>query len=172
MYYVKRIRVTGMDDFLLTNWYEQLENLKSMLNVEVEICPQNRFFCATALATEGIMNGVDAVTATFSGFGRHCGFAAFEEVMMAVKTLMGCPLNVNLRVFQSIKEVFESISGYRISTTKPVIGTDIFKYESGIHASCEGLNASKILSKIRERCINLRRGLNDEELRELYGGRL
>ena len=126
----QNIRIVGFDDLMQHDYLTVFKRIQKINNGLVEFCPQNRYFCASALATEWILNGGESTVVSFNGSG---GFAALEEVMMALRITKRHKPNLDLSVFRKIKDIYQELSGENISRNKAVIGNSIFEVESGIH---------------------------------------
>lgn len=126
----KEIRIVGLDDLILHDYLYVFDKINKYAEKRIEFCPQNSFNFASALAVEWVLNGGKSVVASFNGGG---GFAALEEVIMALRIAKRYKPNVDLSVFRRIKELYEIITGEKISGNKAVIGEKIFNVESGIH---------------------------------------
>lgn len=126
----QNIRIVGLDDLMRHDYLYVFERLKWITGIQPEFCPQNNCFCATALAVEWVLNGGDNIAASFCGCG---GFAALEEVVMALRITKRHKPNLDLSVLREVRKLYEELSGFAISTNKPVIGERIFDVESGIH---------------------------------------
>ncbi|PYG84826.1 homocitrate synthase NifV [Ruminiclostridium sufflavum DSM 19573] len=124
------IRIVGLDDLLQHDYISAFDRIKKINSGALELCPQNSCYCASALAVEWILNGGSSVAVSFSGNG---GFAALEEVVMALRITKRHKPNLDLSVFVQIKNLFEEITEKKILKNKPVIGNGIFDVESGIH---------------------------------------
>jgi len=124
------VRFVGLDDLLQHDYLNIFERLKHLSDTQAEFCPQNSYYCATALAVEWILNGGENIAVSFCGSG---GFAALEEVMMALRIAKRHKPNLDLSVLREVKRVYEELSGINISGNKPVVGNNIFEVESGIH---------------------------------------
>ncbi len=127
---IKNVRIIGLDDLLIHDYVNTFDKIKGIFSGRLEFCPQNRYFCATALATEWILNDGENVVTSFSGAG---GFAALEELLMILRIAKRHKPNMNLAVFRKIKELYEELTGYQIAGNKAIIGDHIFDVESGIH---------------------------------------
>lgn len=126
----QNIRIVGFDDLMQHDYLSVFKRIQKINSGRVEFCPQNRYFCASALAAEWILNGGESVVVSFNGNG---GFAALEEVMMALRITKRHKPNQDLSVFRSIKKLYQELSGENIPQNKAVIGNSIFEVESGIH---------------------------------------
>lgn len=124
------VRIVGLDDLMQHDYLNIFERLKFLSGTQAEFCPQNNYYCATALAVEWVLNGGDNIAVSFCGSG---GFAALEEVVMALRITKRHKPNLNLSVLREVKNLYEELSGVTVSGNKPVIGNNIFEVESGIH---------------------------------------
>lgn len=101
----------------------------------LEINPSNTLQMATSIAVDAALSGAGSLFLTFSGLdSQGNGFAATEEVVSALLLLTEQQETVSLKELKDLACCFESLSGIPISRRKPLLGKDIFKYESGIHA--------------------------------------
>lgn len=124
------VRIVGLDDLLQHDYLNIFERLKFLSGTQTEFCPQNNYYCATALAVEWVLSGGENIAVSFCGCG---GFAALEEVIMALRITKRHKPNLDLSVLREVKKLYEELSGVSIPGNKPVIGNSIFEVESGIH---------------------------------------
>ncbi len=139
---VKGVRLMGLSTECSMDWVEQMRRIKVDTGLLVDICPDNRYHTATALAVEAVMGGADAVTVSFAGYGSDISYAPFEEVMAAVKVLIKPVGRISLELLPRMAKYFKFMTRLSISSVKPIIGSDIFVYESGIHADGISKNPS------------------------------
>jgi len=126
----QNIRIVGLDDLLQHDYLAVFNKIKKNYRGRIEFCPQNNYYCASALATEWVLNGGDNIVVSFSGSG---GFAALEEVVIALRITKRYKPNLDLSVFVQIKSLYEELTNEIIPRNKAVIGNSIFEVESGIH---------------------------------------
>ncbi|SHH67532.1 homocitrate synthase/isopropylmalate synthase family protein [Clostridium grantii] len=109
-------------------------------NIDIWICPDNKSFSATALAVELYDEGVDYINLSFNGFKSESinNWACFEEVVMALNIIYKKEIKSTTNLFPQVKGLFEKLTDFIIEDNKPVIGSGIFKCESGIHV--DGIN--------------------------------
>lgn len=131
--YIHTIRLTGLREYEHKSWAESLEKIRQQC-VELDLCPSNSLHMAGAIAVEGLLQGVQTVTGSFSGFGQHRSYAPLEEVMTSMAVLGSTFKVYNLAVLPELCKKFCEITGKTMLENKPVIGSAIFTYESGIHA--------------------------------------
>lgn len=126
----QKIRITGLED-LMTRDYSEV--FKALLNSGVDtldLCPSNHHHCATAIALEWLLAGGQSISC---GFANHHHFPPLEEVLMGLKVHQPHTFTGDLSVLSELRNLYEKLSGQPVGKMKAIIGTDIFKVESGIH---------------------------------------
>jgi homocitrate synthase NifV len=114
--------------------FEIITELIKQTAMDIEMHTHNDFGMATANALAGIKAGARFVGVTVNGLGERAGNAALEEVAMALKHLHGVNLGVNTKDFRNLCEYVARASGRQLYPGKPIVGTNTFAHESGIHA--------------------------------------
>ncbi len=114
--------------------FEIITELIKQTEMDIEMHTHNDFGMATANALAGIKAGARFVGVTVNGLGERAGNAALEEVAMALKHLHGVNLGVNTKDFRNLCEYVARASGRQLYPGKPIVGTNTFAHESGIHA--------------------------------------
>ncbi len=114
--------------------YKVIKELIEHTGLEIEMHTHNDFGMAVANAIAGIHGGATWVNVTVGGLGERAGNAAYEEVVMALKYLEGFDLNVDTTRFTEIVDYVMTAAGRQIPAWKPVVGSNMFAHESGIHA--------------------------------------
>jgi homocitrate synthase NifV len=128
---LNNIRIVGLDDLLCHNYVHVIEEILKLFKLgNVIFCPEDNYYCATALAVEWLLLGGKEVTTSFASVG---GRAATEEVYMAMNIVKRFKPNQSLKTLVEIKELFEEIIHKKVPPCKPIIGSEIFDVESGIH---------------------------------------
>lgn len=129
---LQNVRIRGLDDILNHDYTPAFQYLQRRFSGKIQLCPENGYHCATAIAVEWIANGGHDAAASFAGIG---GFAPLEEVLMALRLQQRRKPNADFSVFPRIRELMEEITGEPVAKSKPVIGEDIFCVEAGIHVN-------------------------------------
>lgn len=124
-------RIIGLDDIIMHDYRYYFQTLADIFGNRLDICPQNEYGCATAIAVEWVIWGGKSVSVSYAGIG---GFAPLEEVIVALRIKTRRKPNRNLEALREIKDIYTQITGNAISKKKPVIGEGIFAVEAGIHA--------------------------------------
>lgn len=125
------VRIRGLDDLICHDYEYYFNEIRmSLKNNRINLCPENTFYCATAIAILWLTTGGLEVTTSFAGCGN---MAATEEVCLAMRIIERVKPNQKFDALVSLREWYEEITNEKISCRKPVIGRRIFHVESGIH---------------------------------------
>jgi homocitrate synthase NifV len=114
--------------------YKVVKELVEHTGLEVEMHTHNDFGMATANALAGIHGGATWVNVTLGGLGERAGNAALEQVVMALKYIEGLDIEIETERFREIVDYTMVAAGRTIPAWKPVVGSNMFAHESGIHA--------------------------------------
>ncbi len=112
--------------------HERVSRLLSV-GVEVEFHGHNDFGLATANTLAAVRAGAGWVSTTVTGLGERAGNAALEEVALAVRHLLGMPVDLDTTGFAPLAERVARAAGRPLPVGKPVVGRYAFAHESGIH---------------------------------------
>ncbi len=91
---------------------------------------------AVANTLIAVENGARHVEATMNGLGERAGNAALEEIVMALRTRFPeweGALSVHPREIYRSSRLISRVTGVPIPPNKPVVGSNAFAHESGIH---------------------------------------
>lgn len=100
--------------------------------IPVEVHTHNDFGMAVATELAGIAAGADVIHSCVNGLGERTGNAAAEELMVAMKVLLGTDNDYKLDKLMDLCQLVEKISGVPIATNKPIAGSRNYTRESGI----------------------------------------
>lgn len=127
----QQVRIVGLDDLMSHDYNEKMKQiLLNFKSSHINFCPENSYYCASALAVQWILNGGKEVTTSFTGRNNK---ASTEEVILALRIAARHRPNKSLTAFTELKALFEKITNQKIKANKAVIGENIFKVESGLH---------------------------------------
>ena len=113
---------------------DTIEKIYKVTNFDIEMHTHNDFGMATANAIAGIVGGANHIGVTVNGLGEREGNAALEEVIMALKFVYGYETNIDTTRFREISKYVSQASGRELPIWKAIVGTNMFRHESGIHA--------------------------------------
>lgn len=102
--------------------------------MNIEMHTHNDFGMATANSLAGVKAGACMIGVTVNGLGERAGNAVLAEVAMALKYLFNIDVQVNPRELREVSEYVALASGRALPVCKPIVGTNMFAHESGIHA--------------------------------------
>jgi isopropylmalate/homocitrate/citramalate synthase len=130
----------GVCDVRLTDSYSSLspegtryivrmlrEKLRRQVPITVHI--HDDYGLATAAAVSAALEGAH-VDSTVNGFGDKGGFAATEEVAVALEFLYNVRTTVKLEHLKALSDVVAKLTGIGRQPTKAVVGADIFHLEA------------------------------------------
>ena len=97
---------------------------------------------ATANTLAAIEAGFDSPQTTINGIGERSGNASFEEIVMCLELLYHKKTCIRTQNIYRLARQVEKFSGVPIPVHKPVIGTDSFAHEAGVHVAAVLRNPS------------------------------
>jgi len=113
--------------------YEAVKDLIDTVQIPVEMHTHNDFGMATANAIAGVQAGATFLSTTIMGIGERTGNAPLEEVVMASRYVLNLETGIETARFREIAEYVARASGRTIPEWKPIVGTNCFVHEAGIH---------------------------------------
>jgi len=113
----------------------RVKNIIDIIGIDVEMHTHNDFGMAIANSIAGIKAGATYVNTTINGLGERAGNAAFEELVMALKYIEGVDMGFNTTLFRALSEYVARASNRILPTWKPIVGGNLFVYESESKAS-------------------------------------
>ena len=93
----------------------------------------NDYGLATANTLAAVAAGCTLVTSTVNGLGERAGNAVFEEVACALGDLYGAEHGIDKMALPRLSDAVARASGMFIVPTRPVVGFNVFRHESGVH---------------------------------------
>ena len=100
--------------------------------IPVEVHTHNDFGLGVATELAGIAAGAEVVHSCVNGLGERTGNAAAEELMVAMKVLLGTDNDYKLDKLTELCQLVAAISGVSLAANKPVAGKRNYTRESGI----------------------------------------
>jgi isopropylmalate/homocitrate/citramalate synthase len=114
-----------------------IKMLKTRLNwknrpTKLGIHTHNDFGQAVANTCSAVFHGATLPHVCVNGYGERAGNAAFEEVVMNLEG-MGIDTGIKLEKLTEISHMVEKIFTLPLSAHKPIVGSNAFSHESGLH---------------------------------------
>ncbi len=91
---------------------------------------------AVANSLEGVMGGARQIECAINGIGERAGNAAFEEVVMAIRTradALGVHTGIAAEHIMRASRYVSAITGFPVQYNKAIVGKNAFAHEAGIH---------------------------------------
>jgi methanogen homocitrate synthase len=110
-----------------------VSELRSTLDTDIALHCHNDFGMALSNSISGLLAGANALSTTVNGIGERAGNTSLEEVVMALKIIYDVDLDFNIKIFYELSKLVEELTSLRIPETKPIVGRNVFRHESGIH---------------------------------------
>ena len=101
----------------------------------LEFHGHNDLGMATANTISAVEGSADAVSVTVNGLGERAGNAPLEEVVMALRHTLAMDPGIDTSRLSALCELVASRARRSIHRTKPIVGADVFRHESGIHTA-------------------------------------
>jgi methanogen homocitrate synthase len=129
----------GVTDTLGCATPEAIEFLVTRARQEVKVPIalhlHNDFGLATANAIAGVKAGAAAVTTTVNGIGERAGNVPLEQFAVALKYLYGMDIGIDCTKMKALSDHICQVSGLHKPRNQPLVGTNVFAHESGIHVA-------------------------------------
>ncbi|QGT98831.1 Re face-specific citrate synthase [Candidatus Syntrophocurvum alkaliphilum] len=113
--------------------YRYIKTLIDAVGINIEMHTHNDFGMATANSLAGVYAGANYVGVTINGLGERAGNSCLQEVIMGMKYLMNLDLHYDTSLFREVAEYVARASGRKLPASKPIVGSNIFAHESGVH---------------------------------------
>jgi len=110
--------------------FMRVKTIIDIVRIDIEMHTHNDFGMAIANAIAGIKAGATYVNTTINGLGERAGNASFEELAMALKYVEEIDMGFNTKLFRELSEYVATASARFIPTWKPIVGANLFVYES------------------------------------------
>lgn len=124
------IRLGGLHDIFQRGYADVFEVVRGRFGEQrVSLDLSDESCCANASALEWVLSGGRAVCASFAG---AWGGAALEELLAALNVLAGA--HYRLGGLPGLRRSYERLAGRDLGRFRPVTGSEIFAFESGIYA--------------------------------------
>lgn len=117
---------------------ELMEFLRAQVpGLMLEFHGHNDLGMATANTIAALAGGAQCASVTINGLGERAGNASLEEVVMAARMTLDSDCGIDSRQFAALSDLVAQASQRPLHATKPIVGSAVFRHESGIH--CGGL---------------------------------
>ena len=113
------------------------EHTPGIENAIVSVHCHDDLGLANANSLAAIEAGARQVECTVNGLGERAGNVGIEEVVMALKTrheyFGDLQVNIDTKQFTKVSKLVSRLTGVVVPPNKPIVGSNAFAHESGIH---------------------------------------
>ena len=108
---------------------------KRFPNLPLEVHFHDDFGMGTSTTIAGLCAGAEVCHVTVSGLGERAGGAPIEPIALALEAMYGQKSGLDMTMFKSLSEFVAKVGRMPVSPTRPVVGDDIFLWETGLPSS-------------------------------------
>lgn len=123
------VRIKGIDKCFFDDFEHGLKNVK------LNICASDNLSIATAVGFQAVLKGFNSITTAFCGKDSIDGTSALEEILISLKVIKSAFIKGETSLLALMGEQYEKLIYKQLFWNKPIIGKNIFKYESGVHVA-------------------------------------
>lgn len=113
-------------------WFVR-EFKKRVKPVQLSWHGHNDFGMAVANSLAAVEEGVEIPHGCINGIGERAGNASLEEMILALEVLYGKDTGIKIEKVYQVSKRIEELTGIPLATQKPLVGTNAYSHESGIH---------------------------------------
>ena len=115
--------------------YEKVKMLiEKYPNTHFDFHPHNDYGLGTANCLAAAKAGVNGLHVTVNGLGERAGNSPLDEVVVGLTDFYNIPHNIDEKKLYKISKFVEMFSGQRLTSNKPIYGSNVFTQTAGIHA--------------------------------------
>lgn len=131
-----RIRLSDTVGLAVPTQYADLvSRVSKEAKIAVMVHAHNDFGLSVANTLAGINAGAKYCHVTVNGIGERAGMPPLDEVVMALKYLYKIDLDFNLKILPKLSAKLAKVTGVAVHPWKPIVGSNVFSHESGIHVA-------------------------------------
>ncbi len=109
--------------------------LRKVVRGQLIVHFHNDLGMATANTLTALEAGADAADVALAGLGERAGNTSLEEVVVALRVKYGRDLGLKLERVPEISAMAQRFSGLPRGPSTPIVGSNVFSHESGIHVA-------------------------------------
>ena len=115
--------------------FARIKEIVKEVNCPIGIHCHNDLGLATANTLAALEAGATEIESCVNGIGERAGNAAFEEIAVLLHQHYHTNLSINFALLDNLSKLVSQYSGLLVSPQKPIVGSNAFLHESGIHAN-------------------------------------
>jgi len=114
---------------------EMVKRVVSVGGIAVEFHGHDDLGLATANSLAAVQAGAQHISVTVNGLGERAGNTPLDEIAVVLGRLHGIGTGIDWKQLPVLAARVAAASGRAIPHGKPIVGSDVFSHESGIHVS-------------------------------------
>lgn len=122
------IRISNINNCFIDDFLEEFKDYS------INVCASDKLRMATAVGFQWALKGVDSITTAFCGKDSKEDTTALEEFLVGLKVITEAVIQGEINLLALMGEQYEKLTFKQLSWNKPIVGKNVFKYESGVHA--------------------------------------
>ncbi len=134
----------------------KIKEIKKICNIDLQCHCHNDFGLATANTISGLSSGAKYFHTSINGIGERAGITDISQIVMILKQLYNINININTKKLLKISKKISKYTKQKIYPWLPIIGSNVFKHESGIHTNGI-INNYKTFEPFDPKIINTKR---------------
>lgn len=119
-----------------------VREIRERTKAEVNVHCHNDLGLALANSLAGHDAGACTIDACVNGLGERAGITDISSLMMALKVHYGVENEWDLEVLPILSELVERRSGMKVASNAPVVGSNAFAHNAGLHVSAAFIDPS------------------------------
>lgn len=112
-----------------------VRQVKARINKRLEAHFHQDFGMGVANTIMALAEGVEVMHTTVLGVGERAGNTPMEETVMALRTMYGIDIGIDTSKLTPLANLVQKLCGVAVPSNKPVVGSSLYRIESGIIAS-------------------------------------
>ena len=142
--YANQIAEAGADRMRLSDtigiltpekYYDIVREVSSSANIDTQCHAHNDFGLAVANTLAGLRAGARYFHVTVNGVSERAGMPDLAQVALSLHQQYGIDLGLNLDKLGKLSQLVASACNSSVHPWQPVVGSNVFAHESGIHAN-------------------------------------
>lgn len=130
-----RLRLSDTIGILTPKKYQNIiNNIKEVSTIDLQCHAHNDFGLAVANTIAALEAGVKYFHVTVNGFGERAGMPDLAQIVLVLNQFYGIDLGINLEKLTDLAELVAKYTKTPLYPWQPVVGSNVFAHESGIHA--------------------------------------
>jgi homocitrate synthase NifV len=131
-----RLRLSDTIGILTPEQYAYIvTRIKKITKIDLQCHAHNDFGLAVINTIYALLAGARYFHVTVNAIGERSGMPDFAQVVIALKRLYNIDLGINTAKLAELSELVAKYTNINLYPWHPIVGSNVFAHESGIHAN-------------------------------------